>query len=445
VITTNYSGKLEGLDFAFRGDMKQINPELISRFRQFLFVGDNSIPILKFIKYLDHRGVKSYEYVGRYKYDTDKKYNLRGSDVVEERLIILAEDGRALGDLIRPRDVIYSVLLQHGLFNDYFDLIFPMLGCVTQSFLQKLGFLFHYKSIKNCVYLNGTFCSTLKNYTMELGKRFLVKDYKFVEFFGKKGNKLGPSVMSETPWMDGWSLLESNTIGRLVYQCGANHFHITTGSEHVHLISFVRDVVIPAHNVLVNVNVVSVRDLPVVFSEVIGDKTITLSETRKIVVSTAMLHDMKSDPRLCYNKEYKLFFNPNSNHTYLWDHDYAILETMIRVNGYDLTFLFQLIFDVVLPKLRLGVGLTLNVHETRPKGPGIIHIYNNLQVSLLDEYALKNSCGRWGGFYGQPQDRSLYCPVYDESLARLLWYSFYVWREEKIKIAWGDEITPKLV
>lgn len=212
---------------------RRYNFDLIARFTNFLFVGEDTISFIEFLRYLDP--VRSYNllYLGKNGTEINKKY---GGKVLPpgKKLIVLGEMSSIVRYLMNDGDVSFNVFLDHEMSQLYMTKLLPMLGRTSLEDLNAMGFPLFDKYL-NCVVRQGEVYPTQVPERVQVGVRFLINGCVKSMSSSKGYNKM--QYVTQQKYLH-YTIVEVKCEGQLKYECNSYHCHGYPGveSDHLHLV-----------------------------------------------------------------------------------------------------------------------------------------------------------------------------------------------------------------
>lgn len=166
MVTTNWGHKLYSYDmkgYTCPGILsskykplvyRRYNFDTIARFKNYVFLGKDTIEFIEFLDYL-HPGEKyNRQYIGEDAIAINQKYNNKGGLTDDPKLIVVGKDTRLLDMLFKPGDSVYNVIIDHEMSEKYFKHVIPFIGSTTMEELNKLGFP-KFDTYPNCKVAHG--------------------------------------------------------------------------------------------------------------------------------------------------------------------------------------------------------------------------------------------------------------------------------------------------
>lgn len=345
---------------------EQLNPEIIVRFKQFIFCGLESLGIVRFLMMLDPQRKMKYYAVGSHADSINSYFKLQ-SFVPTGPVLYIVKDASFIFDAVRDNDAVYSVLTKREMGYVYLSKILPLMGLVSTNVLMRLGFIKCIDKISNAVIYGGLINSTVDCRSVERNLPYLIKQPEFVEFRYGSGCIGNNSVVSVEEALDGYKLVifKSDGFIKLSTSC-AHPLNAVLGSKHLHAFHVVPHVQEELTGWVINPNKNMLMTLPRLFKlDTMRAEYGVMKHLNAYGIDT-YIHDLRFDIRVKIVDGWVL--NPQGQDT-LFCGDYGKLEAESFVRRLSpskyCNELFKIRAQIEFEHMRVRFGLFgFNLYET---------------------------------------------------------------------------------
>jgi len=298
------------LSFVDEVKYEQLNPHIISRFKQYIFNGVESIAIIKFLLMLDPKKTLKYYAVGEMS-DNINKYFKFQKFVIDGPVLYIVADASCIVEGFKSGDSVYNVLLKHEMGITYLNNLLPFMGLISQVMLLRLGFMSSKEKIANATVYGGMINSTLDIRELQVNRPYIMCEPSVAQFWYDSGQVGNDSIVSINKLFGDYSIVIFKEIGFVKMKLSCPHPGMGIDDKsHFHAYRVLKKSNVNSQNMLVSPRRNQIQKLPRIFS-IDSVKSDLIDELRfNYYGADIFLRDLSHDFRVKHTGDGVWFLNP---------------------------------------------------------------------------------------------------------------------------------------
>jgi len=283
---------------------KFLNPDIVSRFKRYVFVGIETLSYLKFLLLVDYQRTFVYEVIG-FETNVLPKFKFESN---APALFLISRVG--CNDFkMNENDAVFSIDLEREMSGKYLQHVLMVGGIMDINLLRSFGFLQFPKVLKNVSMYNDSLQSTCLLHKVQVHVPYIIRSFCPGKFTYLGGHEEKAGFYSAAPFVGDYFKVVFTKVGRVVYTGRCFHpLHDGKDAHHKHFVEVVKDVSLGSLS-LMNFNYKDTRlkSFPMVFTTASLRKFLVQKNVLRGAISQ-YLFSLHLDRRLKFRNDW--WFNP---------------------------------------------------------------------------------------------------------------------------------------